>query len=475
VIAAEKLKSTYDIAVIGAGPAGLAAGTIAARAGLVTVVIDENHTPGGQVYRAIATTPLLRREVLGADYWRGATLVQDFKHSGAEFLNGTTVWSVSRNLEIGISSASYARILNVRRIIIATGGLERPFPIPGWTLPGVMTVGGAQTLLKASGLVPKGRVVIVGSGPLLWQFAAQLLRAGGAIESILDTTPRGNYLRTTPFVPAFLVSPYLTKGLALLSEVCRKVRVVRHVTKVAALGDGKVSEIAFTVGGLEKRLPVDHLFLHQGVVPNINLTMSIGIQHRWDSSRLCWTPVVDEFGSSSIAGIAIAGDGAGVAGAWTAEERGRLAAMVAIETLGSRLSANLPSQQSVRRALNNWQAGRAFLDALYQPARQFRIPDADETIVCRCEEVTAGQIRGTLQLGCEGPNQVKSFLRCGMGPCQGRQCGLTVTELIAGSRGVSPDAVGYYRLRPPVKPIALAELATLPKTDAAIAAVIGGQ
>jgi NADPH-dependent 2,4-dienoyl-CoA reductase/sulfur reductase-like enzyme len=96
-------------------------------------------------------------------------------------------------------------------------------------------------------------------------------------------------------------------------------------------------------------------------------------------------------------------------------------------------------------------------------------------IVCRCEEVTAGQIRGTLQLGCEGPNQVKSFLRCGMGPCQGRQCGLTVTELIAGSRGVSPDAVGYYRLRPPVKPIALAELATLPKTDAALAAVIGGQ
>ena len=120
-----------------------------------------------------------------------------------------------------------------------------------------------------------------------------------------------------------------------------------------------------------------------------------------------------------------------------------------------------------------WQLeiGRAFLDTLYQPASQFRLPADDSTIVCRCEEVTAGQVRDTVKLGCEGPNQMKSFLRCGMGPCQGRLCGLTVTELIAAARGVPPGDVGYYRLRPPVKPIALAELANLPQTDAALAAV----
>jgi NAD(P)H-nitrite reductase large subunit len=114
--------------------------------------------------------------------------------------------------------------------------------------------------------------------------------------------------------------------------------------------------------------------------------------------------------------------------------------------------------------------GRAFLDAYYQPMSQFRRPIGN-TIVCRCEEVTAGQIIDTVALGCNGPNQMKAFLRCGMGACQGRLCGLTVTELIAHARGVAPQATGYYRIRPPVKPITLAELAQLPKNESALRSV----
>jgi bacterioferritin-associated ferredoxin len=109
--------------------------------------------------------------------------------------------------------------------------------------------------------------------------------------------------------------------------------------------------------------------------------------------------------------------------------------------------------------------GRAFLDELYRPVAELRQPEGD-TIACRCEEVTAQQIRETARMGCEGPNQMKAFLRCGMGPCQGRLCGLTVTELIAEERGTTPDEVGYYRLRPPVKPITLGELASLPISEA---------
>ena len=121
--------------------------------------------------------------------------------------------------------------------------------------------------------------------------------------------------------------------------------------------------------------------------------------------------------------------------------------------------------------LGKYTRGRTFIDVLYRPAKQFRQPRG-ATIVCRCEEITAQQINDTVALGCPGPNQMKSFLRCGMGPCQGRLCGLTVTELIAEARGVSPQEVGYYRLRPPVKPITVAELAALPKTDAAVKAVV---
>ena len=469
----DRLKASYDVAVIGAGPAGLAAGALTARAGLTTIVLDENPGPGGQVYRSITSTPLRGSQVLGADYWRGLELVRELDTSGAQLVNGAVVWSVSRELEIGVSLDGSAHMLSARRIILATGALERPFPIPGWTLPGVMTAGGGQTLLKSSGLIPQGRVMLAGTGPLLWLFAAQILSAGGTIDAILDTTPRRNFLQVLPHLPGFLLSPYFAKGLTLLSQVRRKVRIVRGVTRLAAVGQDTVREVAFVASGREATLPVDYLFLHQGVAPNVNLAMSLGIEHFWDQVQLCWTPKLDNFGATSIPGISIAGDGAGIGGAWVAEERGRLAAVQAIGALGgATVRAQLPSEQQIRQALRRHEIGRHFLNTLYRPVSQFRLPQDDSTTVCRCEEVTAGQIRDTVKLGCVGPNQMKSFLRCGMGPCQGRLCGLTVTELIAAERGVAPEAVGYYRLRPPVKPITLAELANLPQTEAATGAVV---
>ena len=387
-------------------------------------------------------------------------------------INGALVWSLGRDLEIGVSCAGAARMIAARRIILATGGLERPFPIQGWTLPNVMTVGAAQTLLKASGLVPEGRTVIAGMGPLLWLLAAQLLRAGARLDAILDTTPREGYLRALRHAPAFALSSLLRKGLGLMREVRTKVKVVVGVTRLAAEGDTKVRTVSFARGGgIAQRLEVDQLLLHQGVVPNVNLAMAAGVTHRWDALQLCWSPVLDSDGNTSVPGIAIAGDGAGIGGARAAEERGRLAAIAAVRALEP--SAHLIDEQEVRQALRRHERGRAFLDALYQPPRQFRVPHGD-IVVCRCEEVTAGQIREMAGLGCEGPNQMKAFLRCGMGPCQGRLCGLTVTELIADARGTSPEAVGYYRLRPPVKPIPLVELARLPASEDALRAVVRG-
>jgi bacterioferritin-associated ferredoxin len=206
------------------------------------------------------------------------------------------------------------------------------------------------------------------------------------------------------------------------------------------------------------------------VIPNANLAMSVGIPHIWDEVQLCWSPTVDSFGTTSIDGNAKAGDGAGIAGGWAAADRGRLAGLAAVRAIDPH-RARLPDELAIRRDLDLALRGRAFIDQLYRPARAFRIP-ADSTIVCRCEEITAGQIREAVAIGCDGPNQLKSFLRCGMGPCQGRLCGTTVSEVIAAARGVSAAEVGYYRLRPPVKPITLSELAALPQTDPARKAVV---
>jgi NADPH-dependent 2,4-dienoyl-CoA reductase/sulfur reductase-like enzyme len=467
------LEDSCDVAVIGAGPAGLAAAALCAHAGLRTVLFDEQAAPGGQIYRGITETPVRRGSVFGKDYWSGEPLVAAFRSSGARYVPGATVWSLSPRREIGVSIAGSARFIDARRVILATGALERPFPIPGWTLPGVMTAGAAQILLKTAGLTATGKTVLAGCGPLLWLLAAQYLEAGARLDAILDTTARESRSAALPYALPFLASPYLAKGLRLLRKVRRGVRVISNVTALRAEGNEKVERVVYRAGGgAEATLPVETLLLHQGVVPNVNLAMSAGVEHRWDETQLCWVPVVDAAGGTALDGIAIAGDGAGIAGAEAAAERGRLAGLAAARALGV-TAARLPDEAPIRARLARFERGRRFLDLLYRPAPQFRHPEGD-TIVCRCEEVTARQVVDTVALGCTGPNQMKSFLRCGMGPCQGRLCGLTVTELIAKARGVGPEAVGYYRLRPPVKPITLAELAGLPTDAAATKAVVRG-
>ncbi len=437
-------RETYDVVVIGAAPAGLAAAATSARAGLSTLLLDENIGPGGQVYRAIASTPVTERGQLGADYWAGADLVQALRASNAEVIQRATVWSLDRNLDIGISVGGASAFVNASRVILATGALERPFPVPGWTLPGVMTAG-----------------------------AAQILRLGGRLDCILDTTARGNYLAAIPHAFAFLTSPYFAKGLAMMREVRAKVRVVCGVTELASSGDGRLASVSYVAGGKRGSIAADLLLLHQGVVPNVNLAMAAGAEHRWDELQLCWAPVLDANSASSVAGIAIAGDGAGIGGAGAAEVRGRIAARAAVESLAPAAAAGLPPMAALRADLAKAERGRAFLDTLFRPAPQFRIPSGD-TIVCRCEEVTAKDILDAVAIGATGPNQLKAYRRTGMGPCQGRLCGLTVTELMAQARDKSPQEIGYYRLRAPVKPITLAELASVAKTDTDVKAVVRG-
>lgn len=469
-----------DLLVVGAGPAGLAAATLAAGLGVDTVLLDEQPAPGGQIYRAITTTPVTDKNILGEDYWHGASLVGPFKQSGARYVPGATVWAVAehtaphpdKGFEVAYSVAGEARVVHARRLLLATGAQERPFPIPGWTLPGVITAGAAQILLKTSGVVPADRTVLAGSGPLLYLVAWQYLNAGVKIDALLETTPSGRMGQAMSKVWGFLRSPYLGKGLKLLRAVKAAVPIVKGVTSLEALGDGKLQSVRYTAGGVTKTLPAEQLMLHQGVVPNVNLSRAVGAEHRWNDALDCWEPQVDAWGLTTVDGIGMAGDGAGIAGALAAEHRGRLAALQAAHLLG-RIDAARRDSEAVapREALARAVRGREFFDALYKAPDAFRRPTGD-TIVCRCEEVTAAQVRETVKLGCSGPNQMKAFLRCGMGPCQGRFCGLTVAEIIAEERGVPTKEVGYYRLRFPTKPLTLGELASLPQTDDSRQAVV---
>jgi NADPH-dependent 2,4-dienoyl-CoA reductase/sulfur reductase-like enzyme len=469
----EGLGAEYDLVVVGAGPAGMAAAATAASHGLSVLVADEAPGPGGQVFRAIMTTPVVRREVLGRDYWAGAQLSTAFAASAIDYVPECAAWYLDADLQVGLSACGASRMIAARRVILATGALERPFPIKGWTLPGVMNAGAAQILLKSAGLVGTGRVVLAGSGPLIWLLAAQYLAAGVKPALILETTPRGQWREAARHLPGFLLSPYPRKGLALMARVRRAVTLVSSVTELEVEGEAPLRVRWKRAGGVAGTIEADHVLLHQGAVPNINLAAASGCALAWNEAQLCWQPETDAFGNTSLPGIAVAGDGAGIGGAEIAAIRGRIAAFAAADALG-RIShedcVRLVAKE--RSAMRRFERGRAFLDALYRPARAFRL-GAAEAMACRCEEVSVARVRETVaSLKVQGPNQLKAFLRCGMGPCQGRFCGLTVSEIIADVRGVSPAEVGYYRLRPPVKPITVAELASMPKTEADVRAVV---
>ncbi|MAP11544.1 MAG: FAD/NAD(P)-binding oxidoreductase [Gammaproteobacteria bacterium] len=471
----------FDLIVIGAGPAGLAAAGTAAAAGANVLLVDEQATPGGQIYRNMAQADDARLAILGDDYAAGLRLLAAVEEPGVQYQPNAMVWQVTAPLdeptsdgptrgestrEVFYSVAGKAYRAAAAQVVLATGALERPMPIPGWTLPGVMNAGAAQILLK-SGLQPDGDVVLAGSGPLLFLLATQLHRAGTTVRALLDTTPPSNWLQAAPHFFSALAAPdYLWKGRELYRDLART--GIPHLRRVEALSvverDGRAGGIECLHNGKPVTIAADLTLIHQGVVPNVQLSRSLRLQHVWDDAGRAWIPETSADGQSSLRGIAIAGDGAGINGAQAAAFHGELAALKALQASGHDVAKSRIAD--IARAHRRHTAPRKLIDRLYEPAPEFRTPP-DDVIVCRCEEVTAGTLRQFARDGCQGPNQAKAFGRCGMGPCQGRYCGLTVSEVMADAHGVQPSDIGYYRLRPPIKPVTLGEVAGLDDNEVA--------
>jgi len=456
----------FDLLIVGAGPAGMAAAVEAVTHGLTVALFDEGSNAGGQIYRNVSISPISDKKILGEDYFYGARLVADASSCGARVVTGATVWMVERHAEtslfsVGVLQAGSAKLYSARGVLIATGALERPFPINGWTLPGVMTAGAAQSMLKASGAVPEGKVVLAGTGPLIYLLAAQFARGQVPVAALLDTTPYANLWKAFAHLPGFLVSAYFRKGVGLLREVGRSTRIIRGVTSLKATGSERLEAITFEVGARRRTIAADTMLLHQGVVPQVNLAMAAGCRHSWSAERLAFEPDLDQGCRSSVPGLFIAGDTGGIGGALAAEISGTIAALHFARDMGKVATSVCDLKaRSLKDDMKKVLRGRSFIDAFYKPAEVFRMP-ADDVVVCRCEEVHAGEVRAAAVRGAQGPNQTKTFLRTGMGPCQGRLCGLTVTELMARTLDKTPNEIGYFHIRNPVKPITLGALAGL--------------
>ncbi len=446
---------TVDLIIVGGGPAGVSAAIEGRARGLSVLLLDENASPGGRIWQALEA-----RGAKDDDDAAALRTLQAFRACGADARWRSSVWAIDPDGTVYWSDERTTQSARGEYVLLATGTTERPMPIPGWTLPGVMTVGAAQIAFKTSGLAPSGASWIAGQGPLLLLYAVQVLRAGGTLAGILDLSDRGAALpamrHLTGALPAFAD---LRKGLTWRWEISRAgVKWIR-ASDVRAEGDGALSRVRFRAGGQDRNEAADLLLLHDGVIPSVQISRALGCRHEWDAAQRCWKPVTDTWGATSQPRLLIAGDGAGIGGALAATCSGRLAALGVAHALGRIDAATRDAAAApVRAERSRHLALRPFLDALYAP-RPPRLDDA--TLVCRCEEVTAGQLRQAAAIGALGLNQMKAFTRCGMGPCQGRMCGATAAEVMAEARGVPVEQIEPYRTRFPTRPLTLGELAAL--------------
>lgn len=453
-----------DIVVIGAGPAGMAAAVAAAEAGCAVVTLDDQPAPGGQVWRNVeAVAERGDLAIMGRDYARGVAAVAAFRRAAIAYRPGARVFGVEPAAagdggDVLFVRDGAAQRIACRRLIVATGAYERPAPFPGWTLPGVMSLGAGQIALKTGNATPMRPFVLAGQGPLLLSFAAQLRAAGSAPDLVLRLDDAGVRKRALgQGMKAALFGPdYLIKGARWAGALAGS---VADVVEIAAEGDGRLERVVWRRGnGGTGAFDATTLLVHDGVVPNAQLTRAMQAPHSYEPRAAAWRPAADPAtGRLDACGwVHVAGDCAGVNGWNAATAMGRLAAMAAVQALGKTAAGGLGARIDLARA----RAVRPFLDALYPPARAFRRP-TDDVVACRCEDISVGDVRAAASLGAQGPNQLKAFTRAGMGPCQGRMCAQTVAGILAEAQARDLASVGLMRIRMPIAPVTIAEMAAL--------------
>jgi glycine/D-amino acid oxidase-like deaminating enzyme len=440
-----------DVLVVGAGPAGLAAAVAAAEAGAGVVVLDERAAPGGQYAKPLADShadaaPDAQFR-LGTE-WRDRAL-----DAGVRIETGATVWGAFAADEIAALVRGRAVTFRPRRLILAPGAHERPAPMPGWTLPGVLTTGGLQTLVRAQRVSPGERILIAGTGPLNLQLACELLACGVKPVAVVEASPRPGAAAWRELWQMARAAPGLLRdGMRMLRTLRRAGVPVLWSARVKQLhGTDRVRAAHVAGRQFDRDLSVDVVALNLGFQPEVGLARGLGLPHRFVDVGLGHLATETDFhGRTAIASVFAVGDGAALGGARVAMARGRLAGLAAARDLG----LQAPDEARTRAALTR---GLAFQDALWRLFWPPRLrPDAlpDDTIVCRCEEVTAGRLRAELADGLTSLPALKKATRAGMGRCQGRFCAATIARFCPDP----PDDAAFAAPRAPLRPVPAAPL-----------------
>jgi D-hydroxyproline dehydrogenase subunit alpha len=411
---------TYDVIVVGAGPGGIAAATVAAEAGKHVCMLDDNLSPGGQIWRGLRTDSV-RKFPHGGEFTQW---INRLRSTNCEVLSGWRATDRTAPGVLRLEREGESRDIAFRKLILATGARERFLPFPGWTLPGVTGAGGLQALVKSGLDVSGHRIVVAGTGPLLLAIAAGLADAGATIVGIYEQAPLSRLIR---FGLTLAAHP---DKLAEGARYRRKLRGVAYRTNswiVRAEGCDRVEHVAITDGRKQWSHDCEWLACGFHLVPNLELPHLLGCEIKGGYVS------VDLLQQSSVSGLACVGELTGIGGLEKALLEGQLAGLAAAgcESEARSLASHI---EPLRRFGQR-------LDIAFALRDELRVLPEPETIVCRCEDVPYGELRE-----CRTLREAKLHTRCGMGACQGRICG-TATHFLFGWKQAGA--------RPPVYPAAV--------------------
>ena len=454
-----------DVIVVGAGPAGMSAALAAADAGASVIVLDEYATPGGQFFKRTGDGFSISAKHLTREHARGEALRDRLRHANVTVLTRALVWGRFED-RIMVAHEGRSKALDGKAFVIATGAYDRPVAFPGWTLPGVMTAGGAQTLAKSQWVKPGKRMLLAGAGPFLLPVALSLLRAEVTIAGLVEATRPAEWL---PHLGSLWGQwPRFSEAWEYKTSLRRAgVPTIYGHKIVRALGEKHVEGAVIarvdrdwrTIPGTERTIEVDAIATGYGFLANIELGASSGCRLRFDTYARTWFVECTPTMATSVPGTFVAGEITGIGGSAMALEEGRIAGLSAAEYCGN--VAPHVAQRERQEAM----AQRARLDRFASALNRLFGPRPGlweflngDLAVCRCEEVKAREIMACIANGATTNKSIKDWTRAGMGLCEGRVCRAMVGEILARERGVDLATIPFPSVRPPLKPVPFSTL-----------------